>query len=112
VQAAIELIRPGRSFAEFVALCPALPEAYQAQRYGVIVHGIGTDDEPPNIPFPGDPHTDMPEGEFVENMVLAVECYAGKRGAQDGVRLEDEVWVTGDGATVLSLYPYDAKLLG
>jgi hypothetical protein len=66
------------------------PEAYRAQQYGVIVRGIGTDDEPPNIPFPGDPHTDMPAGEFRENLVLAVECYAGKLGLQDGVKLEDE----------------------
>jgi Xaa-Pro aminopeptidase len=111
VQGCIELIKPGVSFAEFVARCPILPEAYRAQQYGVIVHGIGTDDEPPNIPFPGDPHTDMPEGEFRENMVLAVECYAGKVGLQDGVKLEDEVCVTADGTVVLSLYPYDAKLL-
>jgi Xaa-Pro aminopeptidase len=111
VQGCIELIKPGVSFAEFVARCPVLPEAYRAQQYGVIVHGIGTDDEPPNIPFPGDPHTDMPEGEFRENMVLAVECYAGKVGLQDGVKLEDEVWVNADGSSVLSLYPYEAKLL-
>ena len=111
IQGCIELIKPGVSYADFVARCPAIPDAYKAQRYGVIVHGIGTDDEPPNIPFPGDPYTDMYEGEFKENMVLAVECYAGKVGAQDGVKLEDEVWVTADGAAVLSLYPYEAKLL-
>lgn len=35
----------------------------------------------------------------------------GKVGAQDGVKLEDEVWVTPEGAAVLSLYPYEAKLL-
>jgi Xaa-Pro aminopeptidase len=53
----------------------------------------------------------MPEGEFKANMVVAVECYAGKVGAKDGVKLEDEVWVSADGPVVLSLYPYDAKLL-
>lgn len=111
VQDCIELIKPGVSYADFVARCPKLPDAYQAQRYGVIVHGIGTDDEPPNIPFPGDPYTDMYEGEFKENMVLAVECYAGKVGLQDGVKLEDEVRVTREGAAVLSLYPYERKLL-
>jgi Xaa-Pro aminopeptidase len=54
----------------------------------------------------------MPEGEFKENMVLAVECYAGKVGARDGVKLEDEVWVSAGGPVVLSRYPYDSKLLG
>lgn len=111
VQGCIEEIKPGVSYADFVARCPEFPEAYQAQRYGVIVHGIGTDDEPPNIPFPGDPYTDMYAGEFKENMVLAVECYAGKTGSTDGVKLEDEVRVTSDGVAELSLYPYEAKLL-
>ncbi len=107
-----ELIRPGLAFSEFVARCPPLPAAYREQAYGVIVHGIGVDDESPNIPLPGDPYTEMPEGEFKENMVLAVECYAGRVGAKDGVKLEDEVWVSAGGPVVLSQYPYDAKLLG
>jgi Xaa-Pro aminopeptidase len=89
-----------------------LPPAYREQAYGVILHGIGVDDESPNIPLPGDPYTEMPEGEFQENMVLAVECYAGKVGARDGVKLEDEVWVSAGGPVVLSNYPYDSKLLG
>lgn len=112
VEGCIELIKPGVSYAEFIERCPKLPEAYRAQQYGVILHGIGTDDEPPNIPFPGDPYTDMPEGEFQENMVLAVECYAGKVGEQDGVKLEDEVWVSPEGPMVISVYPYDEKLMG
>jgi len=112
VQGCAALIQPGLAFADFVARCPALPAAYREQAYGVIVHGIGTDDESPNIPMPGDPYTEMPEGEFQENMVVAVECYAGKVGARDGVKLEDEVWVSAGGPVVLSQYPYDSKLLG
>ena len=112
VRGCAELIRPGLSFADFVARCPPLPAAYREQAYGVIVHGIGVDDESPNIPLPGDPYTEMPEGEFKENMVLAVECYAGKVGARDGVKLEDEVWVSAGGPVILSRYPYDSKLLG
>ena len=111
VQGCMELIRPGLAFSDFVARCPPLPTAYREQAYGVIVHGIGTDDESPNVPLPGDPYTEMPEGEFLENMVVAVECYAGKVGAQDGVKLEDEVWVSADGPVVLSRYPYESKLL-
>ncbi len=112
VRGCCEIIRPGLAFSEFVALCPTLPAAYREQAYGVILHGIGVDDESPNIPLPGDPYTEMPEGEFRENMVLAVECYAGKVGAKDGVKLEDEVWVSAAGPVVLSKYPYDAKLRG
>ena len=112
VQGCMELIKPGLAFSDFVARCPPLPAAYREQAYGVIVHGIGTDDESPNVPLPGDPYTEMPDGEFQENMVVAVECYAGKVGAKDGVKLEDEVWVTAAGPVVLSLYPYESKLLG
>jgi Xaa-Pro aminopeptidase len=112
VQGCAELIKPGLAFSDFVARCPPLPPAYREQAYGVIVHGIGTDDESPNVPLPGDPYTEMPEGEFRENMVLAIECYAGKVGARDGVKLEDEVWVSAGGPVVLSMYPYEQKLLG
>jgi len=112
VRGCSELVRPGLEFSEFVARCPVLPAAYREQAYGVILHGIGVDDESPNIPLPGDPYTEMPEGEFKENMVLAVECYAGKVGARNGVKLEDEVWVSAAGPVVLSRYPYDPKLLG
>ena len=112
VRGCMALIKPGLAFSDFVARCPPLPAAYREQAYGVIVHGIGTDDESPNVPLPGDPYTEMPDGEFQENMVVAVECYAGKVGAKDGVKLEDEVWVSAAGPVVLSSYPYESKLLG
>ncbi len=111
IQQTVELIKPGVSYHDFLEKLPILPEAYRAQQYSTVVHGIGTDDEPPFIPFPGGLWTLMPEGEFVENMVVSVECYAGKVGEQDGVKLEDEVWITADGPTVISLYPYEAKLM-
>ena len=111
IQQTIELIKPGVSYHEFIAQLPLLPEPYRAQQYTTVVHGIGTDDEPPFIPFPGSTWKLMPEGEFRENMVVSVECYAGKVGEQDGVKLEDEVWITTEGPVVISLYPYEAKLL-
>ncbi len=112
IQAVIELIQPGVSYHDFLSRCPLLPEAYRAQQYTTVVHGIGTDDEPPFLPFPGgSAWKPMPEGEFRENMTVSVECYAGKVGEQDGVKLEDEVLVTAQGPVVISLYPYDDKLL-
>lgn len=57
---------------------------------------------------PGDLRLD---GEFRENMVVSVDFYAGKVGEQHGVKLEDEVWISADGPVMLSLYPYDEKLL-
>jgi Xaa-Pro aminopeptidase len=111
IQAAIELIKPGVSYADFLRQLPDYPEAYRAQQYTTVVHGIGTDDEPPFIPFPGGAWRVEPEGEFRENMVVSVEFYAGEVGEQDGVKLEDEVWISPDGPVVISLYPYASSLL-
>jgi Xaa-Pro aminopeptidase len=44
-------------------------------------------------------------------MVFCLECYAGRDGAPYGVKLEDQVLVTADGAVPLSTYSFDAKLL-
>src|SRR5262245_16368182 len=111
IQQAIELIGTGVSYHDFLSKLPLLPDGYREQQYTTVVHGIGTDDEPPFIPFPGGEWKMMPEGEFRENMVVSVECYAGKVGEQDGVKLEDEVLITADGPVVISVYPYEAKLL-
>ncbi|GAB4578614.1 MAG: Xaa-Pro peptidase family protein [Anaerolineales bacterium] len=112
IYALMEGLKPGVSYEDFARHLPPLPEAYHAQRYPVVLHGIGTDDEPPFLPFPdASSETIMPEGEFRENMVVSVECYAGKVGEQDGVKLEDEVLITKDGPVLLSLYPYEQKLL-
>ena len=46
-----------------------------------------------------------------ENMVLCLECYAGKPGAPFGVKLKDQVLVTAEKARLICTYPYDAKLL-
>lgn len=112
VQQTMAMCKPGVSYAELAANIPKIPAAYVAQRYSVVLHGIGTDDEPPFIPYSDRPDDVMPEGEFRENMVVSVEFYAGKEGEQDGVKLEDEVWITADGPKVISLYPYEQKLMG
>jgi Xaa-Pro aminopeptidase len=111
VQAGIELLKPGVSYHEFLHRAPRLPEAYYPQRYSVLLHGVGMDDEPPAIPYSSETLIAMPEGEFQEDMIVSMECYAGKVGAQDGVKLEDEVWITKDGPVVISLYPYEGTLL-
>jgi Xaa-Pro aminopeptidase len=110
----LELVRPGISFEEFARRAPELPEPYRAQRYGAMVHQAGLEDEGPGIPYPDDdrgPRRIMPERELRENMVLCLECYAGKVGAPFGVKLEDQVLVTRDGCELLTTYPFDAKLL-
>jgi Xaa-Pro aminopeptidase len=115
VQGMFDLVRPGVTFEEFARRAPRLPNAYAAQRYPTMVHQAGLEDEGPGIPYPDDdrgPRRIMPKRELKENMVLCLECYAGKPGAPFGVKLEDQVLVTNDGARLICAYPYEAKLLG
>jgi Xaa-Pro dipeptidase len=80
----VELVRPGMTFAEFAAGAPKLPEAYRAMRYPGMVHQAGLEDEGPGIPYVDDdrgPRRILPQREIKENMVLNLECYAGKVGA-------------------------------
>jgi Xaa-Pro aminopeptidase len=111
----VDLVRPGLTFEAFARAAPELPEKYKAQQYPTMVHQAGLEDEGPGIPYPDDdrgPRRIMPDREIRENMVLCLECYAGEVGAPYGVKLEDQVLVTGDGAERLCTYPFDAKLLG
>jgi Xaa-Pro aminopeptidase len=114
VQGMLELVRPGLTFEEFARRAPRLPAAYTAQRYPTMVHQAGLEDEGPGIPYPDDtrgPRRIMPKRELKENMVLCLECYAGKAGAALGVKLEDQVLVTKDGAHLICAYPYEENLL-
>jgi Xaa-Pro aminopeptidase len=114
VQGMLDLVRPGVTFEEFARRAPRLPDAYAAQRYPTMVHQAGLEDEGPGIPYPDDtrgPRRIMPKRELKENMVLCLECYAGKPGAPFGVKLEDQVLVTNDGARLICAYPYEPKLL-
>ena len=109
-----ELMKPGMSFEEFSRQAPELPDAYKKGRYGDMCHQAGLEDEGPGIPYPDvadEGIKGIPDREIQENMVFCLECYAGKDGAPYGVKLEDQVLVTKDGAVVLSTYPFEAKLL-
>jgi Xaa-Pro aminopeptidase len=114
VNGMFDLLRPGMTFEEFAHQAPRLPEAYRAQRYPSMAHQAGLEDEGPGIPYPDDdrgPRRIMPKREIQENMVLCLECYAGKVGAPFGVKLEDQVLVTKDGPRLICTYPYEPKLL-
>jgi Xaa-Pro aminopeptidase len=45
-------------------------------------------------------------------MVLCVESYMGARGERDGVKLEQQGLVTGEGFELITSYPYDEELGG
>ncbi|HEY6431814.1 MAG TPA: Xaa-Pro peptidase family protein [Acetobacteraceae bacterium] len=107
-----ELMKPGMSFEQFSHAAPKLPNAYVNGRYGTMVHQAGLEDEGPGIPYPQDLREDSPGDRVIrENMVFCLECYAGKDGEMYGVKLEDQILVTKEGAISLNTYPFERKLL-
>ena len=80
------------------------------QRYEVMMHGAGLEEESPSVAYPGDP---QPNEDRVlrENMVLVVELYCGEIGGRDGVKLGDQVVVAPQGPKLLVPYPYCDALL-
>lgn len=107
-----ELMKPGMTFAEFSHRAPKLPDGYINNRYSTMAHQAGLEDEGPGIPYPQDFGEDPPAERIIaENMVFCLECYAGRDGEAFGVKLEDQVLVTKDGAVALNTYPFERKLL-
>jgi len=106
-----EEIRPGVTFRDLAAKAPRLPEKFMAQRYEVMIHSIGLEEESPSVAYPCDP---QPNGDRVvqENMVLVAELYCGEVGGRHGVKLGDQIVVTAGGVKNLVPYPYCAALLG
>jgi Xaa-Pro dipeptidase len=110
MQAAIAELRPGLTMREYAERVPALPEKYRAQRYEVLAHQAGLEDEGPSVAYAEDP---QPNGDRVlkEHSVICLEAYVGEAGAREGVKLEDQLVLTADGARVLIPYPYCDALL-
>ena len=50
-----DLVRPGMTCGEVAERAPRVPERYRPQRYEVIVHGLGLEEESPSVAHPGDP---------------------------------------------------------
>ena len=106
-----EMIRPGLTCRELAAKAPRLPPKFLPQRYEVMIHSIGLEEESPSVAYPDDP---QPNGDraLEENMALVVELYCGEVGGRDGVKLGDQVLLTSGGVTSLVPYPYCDALLG
>ena len=104
------LIRPGITCRELAGKAPRLPARFIRQRYEVMIHGIGLEEESPSVAYPGDP---QPNGDRVlqENMALVAELYCGEVGGRDGVKLGDQGVVGASGFDVLVPHPYCDGLL-
>jgi Xaa-Pro dipeptidase len=104
------LVRPGVTCGELAAEAPAFPERFTAQRYECYFHGIGLEEENPSLCHPADVQPN-PDTVLEDGTALVVELYAGEVGGRDGVKLGDEILVTGDGHRVFAPYPFSERLL-
>lgn len=106
----LKLVRPGVTFSELQCRAFDVPEAFHAQAYPCIIHGVGMCDEYPYIRprFRGDV---LYDGVIEAGMVLCAESYMGAVGERDGVKLEQQILVTEEGYELLSGFPYEARLL-
>jgi Xaa-Pro aminopeptidase len=100
------LLKPGLSFREFAERSWPVPEEYVANRYMMMVHGVGFVDEYPSVAYARDFEDWGYDGVFEENMVVSVESYIGEVGGKEGVKLEQQVLITATGAEPLSQTPF------
>lgn len=107
----MELLRPGVGFREFSEKSWPMPEEFLPNRYMALVHGAGLCGEYPYIAYPQDFAAKGYDGVIEENMTLCVESYMGAKGGTEGVKLEQQVLVTKDGAVPLSTFPFEEELL-
>jgi len=100
----IALLKPGLSFREFAERAWPVPERFIANSY-CPVHGVGLADEWPDLCNPHSFESSGYDGVIEEDMTLCVESYIGLPGGAEGVKLEEQVHVTGKGAVLLSTLP-------
>jgi len=99
-------LRPGAAFDELGEhLRQRFPPRYHAQRYPFIAHSSGLSDEYPTIMF--DNHH---QGEVTSGMVFSIEAYVGAEDEDEGLKLEEQVVITPEGAELLSHAPHDDRL--
>jgi Xaa-Pro aminopeptidase len=110
IQEMTALVRPGVTCAELAARAPEIPERFLPQRYEVMIHSVGLEEESPSVAHPQDEQPN-PERVIREGMALVVELYLGEVGASLGVKLGDEILVTSGGTEPLAPFPFEPALL-
>jgi len=106
------LLKPGVGMFELAHRGFKLPPECVANRYSVMIHGVGLCDEYPKAVY----LEDLAQGEgyectLAEDMVVCVESYTGAVGGHEGVKLEEQVLITRDGPVTLSSYAFEDAFL-
>jgi len=111
IHANSELLKPGLGFRELAERAWRLPASCQANRYSVVVHGVGLCDEYPAVVYLHDFDSVGYDGVFEAGMAVCVESYIGEEGGHEGVKLEQQVLITETGLRPLSSFAFEEALL-
>ena len=98
-------------FAEYAERAWPIPDEFLANRYGCVAHGVGMCDEYPTISYPTGPGLGNVDGVFEPGMTICVESYVGAERGREGVKLEQQLFVTERGTELLSTFPFEEDLL-
>lgn len=111
VHSNLDLVKPGIGFHEFAEKSWKLPERCAPNRYSCIFHGVGMADEYPLGAYLEDFETGGYDGVLEAGMTICMESYMGEVGGDEGVKLEQQILVTGTGFELLSTFPFETELL-
>jgi Xaa-Pro dipeptidase len=103
----MDLLRPGLAFLDYSDKAFQLPDLYIANRYADVAHGCGLGVDYPLIWYKEDAEWGAYDGLFEENMIVSLESYIGEKDGQQGVKLEQPVWISADGPILLCDYPLE-----
>jgi Xaa-Pro aminopeptidase len=107
----MDVIKPGLSFRDYAEQAWEIPEAYFVNRYYLSAHGVGMTGEYPYLYHRADFPDAGYDGVIEPGMTLCVESYIGEQDGREGVKLEQQVLVTGSGIELLSEFPFEDALL-
>ncbi len=87
------------------------PDDCLPNRYADVAHGCGLGVEYPFIWYREDAERGAHDGVFEQDMVVCVECYVGRIGGSEGVKLEQPIRLGADGPVALAEYPFELDYL-
>lgn len=105
-----ELLREGITFKELTHKALQY-DPLEYNHYSFLYHGVGLCDEAPGIYFKDAWDSYGYDGILEPGMVMCVESYVGHKQGGPGVKLENQVLITENGPEVLTLYPFESRLL-
>lgn len=111
IQHNVAMLKPGMTFHEASHAGWKIPTEFANNKYSSLIHGVGLADEYPSIKHADKLELAGYEGVIEENMTLCVESYIGSERSGEGVKLEEQVLITADGARLMTQYPMELDWL-